>query len=200
MKNGVSIQDPATTYIDIDVEIGTDTRIGAGTHIGTQSTIGSNVLIGPNTQITSSKIGNGATVDGARVINSVVGEGATVGSNSLLRAGSELMPWATVGNLAEIKNSVIGSGSKISHFSYIGDTKIGVNVNVGAGTVTCNYDGKKKHPTVIEDEAFIGSSTMLIAPLTIGKSARTGAGSVVKFDVVKGDTVAGVPAKSIKSK
>ena len=200
MKSGVTIQDPATTYIDIDVEIGADTRIGAGTHIGTQSTIGSNVLIGPNTQITSSNIGNGATVDGARVINSVVGEGATVGSNSLLRAGSELMPWATVGNLAEIKNSVIGSGSKISHFSYIGDTKIGVNVNVGAGTVTCNYDGKKKHPTVIEDEAFIGSSTMLIAPLTIGKSARTGAGSVVKFDVVKGDTVAGVPAKSIKSK
>ena len=200
MLSGVTIQDPAATYIDVDVEIGANTRIGAGTHIGARSTIGSNVSIGPNTQIVSSKIGNGATIDGARVIDSVVGEGAKVGPNSLLRAGAELMPGATVGNLAEIKNSVIGSGSKVSHFSYVGDATIGVNVNVGAGTVTCNYDGKQKHPTVIDDGAFIGSSTMLIAPVTIGKSARTGAGSVVKSDVVAGDTVAGVPAKSIKSK
>jgi len=200
MGSGVTIQDPAATYIDIDVEIGADTVIGAGTHIGTRSVIGSNVAIGPNTQIVSSRIGNDATVDGARVFDSVVGEGASVGSNSLLRGGAELMPGATVGNLAEIKNSIIGTGSKVSHFSYVGDAKIGVNVNVGAGTITCNYDGKKKHQTVIEDEAFIGSSTMLIAPVTIGKSARTGAGSVVKSDVVAGDTVAGVPAKSIKSK
>jgi bifunctional UDP-N-acetylglucosamine pyrophosphorylase / glucosamine-1-phosphate N-acetyltransferase len=200
MRSGVTIEDPAATYIDIDVEIGADTSIGAGTHIGTRSVIGSNVSIGPNTQITRSKIGNGATVDGARVVDSVVGEGASVGSNSLVRAGAELMPGATVGNLAEVKNSVIGSGSKVSHFSYVGDAKVGVNVNVGAGTVTCNYDGKNKHPTVIEDGAFIGSSTMLIAPVTIGKSARTGAGSVVKSDVVAGDTVAGVPAKSIKSR
>jgi len=200
MRSGVSLQDPAQTYIDVDVEIGSDTRIGPGTHIGTRSVIGSNVTIGPNTQITSSKIGDGATVDGARIIDSVVGENASVGPNSLVRAGAELMPGATVGNLAEIKNSVVGTGSKISHFSYIGDATIGVNVNVGAGTITCNYDGVEKHPTVIEDEALIGSSTMLVAPITVGKSAKTGAGSVVKSDVVAGDTVAGVPAKSIKSK
>ena len=110
------------------------------------------------------------------------------------------MPGSKVGNLAEIKNSTIGTGSQVSHFSYVGDATIGENVNIGAGTITCNYDGVEKHPTVIEDEALIGSSTMLIAPVTIGKAARTGAGSVVRNDVVAGDTVAGVPAKSIKSK
>jgi bifunctional UDP-N-acetylglucosamine pyrophosphorylase/glucosamine-1-phosphate N-acetyltransferase len=200
MRSGVTLQDPATTYIDIDVEIGSDTAIGAGTHIGTGSTIGSNVTIGPNTRITSSRIGDNATVDGARVIDSVVGEGASVGTNALLRVGAELMPGAKVGNLAEIKNSVIGTGSHVSHFSYVGDATIGSNVNIGAGTITCNYDGKEKHPTVSEDEAQIGSSTMLIAPVTIGRGARTGAGSVVRKDVVAGDTVAGVPAKTIKSK
>jgi bifunctional UDP-N-acetylglucosamine pyrophosphorylase/glucosamine-1-phosphate N-acetyltransferase len=134
------------------------------------------------------------------VFDSVVGAGASVGSNSLLRAGAELMPNAKVGNLAEIKNSVIGSGSHVSHFSYVGDATLGENVNIGAGTITCNYDGTDKHPTVIEDGALIGSSTMLVAPVTVGKAARTGAGSVVRNDVVAGDTVAGVPAKSIKSK
>jgi len=200
MKSGVTLQDPATTYIDIDVEIGPDTTIGAGSHIGTRSSIGSNVVLGPNTRITSSQIGDHATVDGARVIDSTVGEGASVGTNSLLRVGAKLMPGSKVGNLAEIKNSIIGSGSHVSHFSYVGDATIGRNVNIGAGTITCNYDGKDKHPTIIEDDAQIGSSTMLIAPVTIGKAARTGAGSVVRIDVVAGDTVAGVPAKSIKSK
>jgi len=200
MGSGVTLQDPATTYIDIDVEIGCDTVIGAGTHIGTKSFIGANVTIGPNTRITASRIGDNATVDGARVIDSVVGEGAMVGINSLLRGGTELKPGSRIGNLAEIKNSTIGSGSQVSHFSYVGDATIGENVNIGAGTITCNYDGIEKHPTVIEDEALIGSSTMLLAPVTIGKAARTGAGSVVRTDVVAGDTVAGVPAKSIKSK
>jgi len=200
MRSGVTLQDPATTYIDIDVEIGADTVIGAGTHIGTNSSIGANVTIGPNTRITASRIADNATVDGALVIDSVVGEEVTVGTNSLLRSGTELMPGSKIGNLAEIKNSTIGTGSQVSHFSYVGDATIGENVNIGAGTITCNYDGVEKHPTVIEDEAQIGSSTMLIAPVTIGKAARTGAGSVVRTDVLAGDTVAGVPAKSIKSK
>jgi bifunctional UDP-N-acetylglucosamine pyrophosphorylase/glucosamine-1-phosphate N-acetyltransferase len=156
-------------------------------------------MIGPNTLIRSSQIGDGATIDGARVIDSIIGEGSSVGSNSLIRGGSELKPNSTIGNLAEIKNSVIGSGTKVSHFSYVGDATIGENVNIGAGTITCNYDGKEKHPTVIEDGASIGSSTMLIAPVTIGKAATTGAGSVVRVDVVAGDTVAGMPAISIKS-
>ncbi len=200
MRNGVTIHDPAVTYIDIDVEIGADTTIGQSTHIGTRSVIGSNVVIGPNTQIFSSRIGDRAIIDGARVIDSVVGAGVSVGTNSLIRDGSELMQGSRIGNLAEIKNSVIGSGSRVSHFSYVGDATLGRNVNIGAGTITCNYDGVDKHPTIIEDDALIGSSTMLIAPVTIGKAARTGAGSVVRTDVAAGDTVAGVPAKSIKSK
>ena len=200
MLRGVTLQDPATTYIDIGVEIGNDTEIGAGTQLGTGTRIGAGVVIGPNTQIYASEIHDGAAVDGARVVDSVVGEQASVGPNSLLRAGSELKPHSKVGNLAEIKNSVIGSGSRVAHFSYIGDATIGRNVNIGAGTVTCNYDGKDKHKTVIADGALIGSSTMLIAPVTIGKLAKTGAGSVVRTDVAPGDTVAGVPAKSRKSK
>lgn len=200
MKNGVTLKDPAATYIDVDVEIGRDTEIGAGTHIGTGVRIGANVVIGPDTQISSSRIGARARIDGARVVDSVIGDGATVGPNSLVREGAELKPGSRVGHLAEIKNSVIGSGSKVSHFCYVGDAIIGENVNIGAGTITCNYDGKEKHQTVIEDGALIGSSTMLIAPVTIGKLARTGAGSVVRTDVAPGDTVAGVPAKSIKSK
>ena len=157
-------------------------------------------MIGPNTQIFSSEVRDGATVDGARVIDSVVGEHVRVGTNSLIRGGAELKPGSRIGNLAEIKNSVIGKGSHVSHFSYIGDATIGENVNIGAGTVTCNYDGKNKQPTVIDDGALIGSSTMLIAPVTVGKLAKTGAGSVVRNDVAPGDTVAGVPAKSITSK
>jgi bifunctional UDP-N-acetylglucosamine pyrophosphorylase/glucosamine-1-phosphate N-acetyltransferase len=200
MASGVTLQDPDNTYIDIDVEIGSDTTIGAGSHIGTRSSIGVNVEIGPNSQITSSQIGDGAKVDGARIIDSIVGAGASVGSNSLVRVGSNLMPGAKVGNLAEIKNSVIGQGAHVSHFSYVGDATVGKNANIGAGTITCNYDGKEKHSTVIEDDARIGSSTMLVAPVTVGKGARTGAGSVVRNDVVAGDTVVGVPAISVKSK
>ncbi|MBT7467107.1 MAG: bifunctional UDP-N-acetylglucosamine diphosphorylase/glucosamine-1-phosphate N-acetyltransferase GlmU [Chloroflexi bacterium] len=198
MGSGVTITDPAATYIDVDVQIGADTTIGPGCHIGTRSVVGSSVIIGPNTQITDSRIGDNAIVDGARVLNSIVGEGASVGSNALLRHGAELKPRSKVGNLAEIKNSVIGSGTSVSHFSYVGDAIVGENVNIGAGTITCNYDGKDKHRTVIEDDVLIGSSTMLVAPVTIGKAARTGAGSVVRDDVMAGDTVAGVPAKSIK--
>jgi len=198
MASGVTIDDPAATYIDVDVEIGADTTISPGSHIGTRSVIGSGVVIGPNTQITGSRVGDNAIVDGARVLDSIVGEGASVGSNALVRHGTELKPRSKVGNLTEIKNSVIGSDSSVSHFSYVGDAAVGENVNIGAGTITCNFDGKDKHRTVIEDDVLIGSSTMLIAPVTIGKAARTGAGSVVRVDVMAGDTVAGVPAKSIK--
>ena len=198
MASGVTIDDPAATYIDVDVEIGADTTIRPGSHIGTRSVIGSGVVIGPNTQITGSRVGDNAIVDGARVLDSIVGEGASVGSNALVRHGTELKPRSKVGNLTEIKNSVIGSDSSVSHFSYVGDAAVGENVNIGAGTITCNFDGKNKHRTVIEDDVLIGSSTMLIAPVTIGKAARTGAGSVVRVDVMAGDTVAGVPAKSIK--
>ena len=199
MKNGVKIQDPSSTYIDVDVEIGFDTQIGAGSHIGTGSKIGCNVTVGSNTKIIRSQIADSGVVDGARVVDSIIGEKCFVGSNSLVRSGSELKTEAKVGNLVEIKNSVIGSGSQISHFSYMGDATVGDNVNIGAGTVTCNYDGIEKHRTVIGDGALIGSNTMLIAPVKIGNSARTGAGAVVRSDVRSGETVVGVPAKSLDS-
>lgn len=199
MRSGVTITDPDATYIDIDVEIGADTTIAPGSHIGTRSKIGSGAEIGPNAQISMSTIGDRSVIDGARVVDSTIGEGVTVGTNAVVRGGSKIMTGAKVGNLAEVKNSTIGSGTSVSHFSYIGDATVGEKVNIGAGTVTCNYDGTEKHPTIIEDGALIGSSTMLIAPIRIGKAARTGAGSVVRVDVVAGDTVAGVPAKSIKS-
>lgn len=200
MKSGVKIQDPGSTYIDVDVEIGFDTQIGAGSHIGTGSKIGCNVTVGSNTKITRSQIAESTVVDGARVVDSIIGEKCFVGSNSLVRAGSELKTEVKVGNLVEIKNSVIGSGSQISHFSYVGDATVGENVNIGAGTVTCNYDGFEKHRTVIGDGALIGSNTMLIAPVKIGNFARTGAGAVVRSDVCTGETVVGVPAKSLDSK
>ena len=200
MTNGVTLQDPENTYIDIDVQIGPDTEIRAGAHIGTRTSIGSDVIIGPNTQIYDSQIGNFAEINGARIIESVVGERGSIRPNSLIRDGSNLMLGSKIGNQAEIKNSIVGAGSQISHFSYVGDATLGENVNIGAGTVTCNYDGNDKHLTVIEDDVFVGSGTMLIAPITVGKAARTGAGSVVRTDVAAGDTVAGVPAKSIKSK
>ena len=197
MKNGVKIQDPSSTYIDVDVEIGFDTQIGAGSHIGTGSKIGCNVTVGSNTKIIRSQIADSAVVDGARVVDSIIGEKCFVGSNSLVRSGSELKTEAKVGNLVEVKNSVIGSGSQISHFSYMGDATVGQNVNIGAGTVTCNYDGIEKHRTVIGDGAFIGSNTMLIAPVKIGNFARTGAGAVVRSEVHEGETVVGVPAKPL---
>ena len=200
MANGVSLKDPANTYIDIDVEIGRDTSIGPGSHIGIRSKLGSNVVIGPNTQIIASNISDDAVVDGARIHESFIGKGVYVGANSLIRNGAEVHANAKVGNLAEIKNSVIGVGSSVSHFSYLGDATVGAKVNIGAGTVTCNYDGKGKHETVIEHHAMIGSSTMIVAPVNIGVGAKTGAGSVVRNDVPAGDTVAGVPAKSIKFK
>ena len=200
MKSGVKIQDPGSTYIDVDVEIGFDTQIGAGSHIGTGSKIGCHVTVGSNTKITRSQIAESTVVDGARVVDSIIGEKCFVGSNSLVRAGSELKTEVKVGNLVEIKNSVIGSGSQISHFSYVGDATVGENVNIGAGTVTCNYDGFEKHRTVIGDGALIGANTMLIAPVKIGNFARTGAGAVVRSDVCTGETVVGVPAKSLDSK
>jgi len=200
MKNGVRIQDPSSTYIDVDVEIGRDTQIGAGSHIGTGSKIGYNVRVGSNTKIMRSQILDDATIDGARVVYSTIGEKCFVGSNSLVRGGSELKAEVKIGNLVEIKNSVIGSGSQISHFSYVGDATVGEKVNIGAGTVTCNYDGIEKHRTVIGDGALIGSNTMLIAPVKIGNFARTGAGAVVRSEVYEGETVVGMPAKSLNYK
>ncbi|MGI6512765.1 MAG: bifunctional UDP-N-acetylglucosamine diphosphorylase/glucosamine-1-phosphate N-acetyltransferase GlmU [Syntrophomonadaceae bacterium] len=183
MLSGVTILDPATTFIDAQVKIGSDTTILPFTMIEGQTVIGENCVIGPGARIISSRIGDRVTIDNSKIIESQVGDGCDIGPYAYLRPGTELHQDVKVGDFVEVKKSVVGSGSKIPHLAYVGDATIGCHVNVGAGTITCNYDGEKKHPTIIEDGAFIGSNTNLVAPVRIGEKAVTGAGSTITRDV-----------------
>ena len=183
MFSGVSILDPATTYIDTQVKIGMDTTILPFTIIEGDTVIGEDCRIGPGSRIISSEVGDGVVIDSSKVMESQIGDGCNIGPFAFVRPGTELDSDVKVGDFVEVKKSKVGAGSKIPHLSYVGDSVIGRNVNVGAGTITCNYDGKNKHLTVIEDEAFIGSNTNLVAPVRIGKKAMTGAGSTITRDV-----------------
>lgn len=198
MENGVTFVNPEATYVEAGVKIGRDTIIYPNTFLMGTTEIGEDCVIGPGTIIRDSRIGNRCTVEASVVEGSILEEEVKVGPFSHLRPGTYLARGVTIGNFAEVKNSRIGSGTKVHHFSYLGDATIGERVNIGAGTITCNFDGQTKHPTVIEDEAFIGSDTMLVAPVKVGKKARTGAGSVVTRDVPPGALVYGVPAKERK--
>lgn len=195
MLNGVTLIDPETTCIDADVAIGQDTVILPNTHLRGGTRIGRDCVIGPSCWLDDSTVG-----DGCRLWFSVV-EGATiedevdVGPFAHLRKGAHLAQGVHMGNFGEVKNSYLGPGTKMGHFSYLGDATLGENVNVGAGTITCNYDGQRKHRTIIEDGAFIGSDTMLVAPVRVGRGSKTGAGAVVTRDVSDGDVVYGVPAR-----
>jgi len=183
MLAGVTVMDPDTTFIDAGVKIGADTVILPFTMIEGNTVIGEGCTIGPGTRIISSRVGNRVVIDNAKVIESLIGEGCNIGPYSYLRPGTELDRDVKVGDFVEVKKSKVGAGSKIPHLSYVGDAIIGQNVNVGAGTITCNYDGEHKHLTVIEDEAFIGSNTNLVAPVKIGQKAMTGAGSTITRDL-----------------
>lgn len=183
MLSGVTVLDPATTFIDTQVEIGMDTTILPFTMIEGETVIGENCLIGPGSRIISSRIGNQVTVDSSKVIESQIGDGCSIGPYAYLRPGTVLDKDVKVGDFVEVKKSVVGSGSKIPHLAYVGDATIGCHVNVGAGTITCNYDGENKYPTIIDDGAFIGSNTNLVAPVRIGQNATTGAGSTITRDV-----------------
>ena len=196
MLDGVEIRDPATAYIDFDVELGHDTKVLPNTHIKGISRIGSESEIGPDTTIDASTIGDRCKIISSTVSASVLEEGVGVGPYSNIRQGSHLKNGVHIGSYVEIKASRIGKGTKSGHFSYIGDADVGSNVNIGAGTVTCNYDGVRKNHTRIEDNAFIGSNTMLVAPVTVGTNASTGAGAVVTKDVKPGSQVLGVPART----
>ena len=198
MLEGVTIIDPATTYIESGVSIGADTILYPNTFLQGDTRIGSDGLIGPNTVIRDSQLGNHCEVFASVVEKAKLEDHVDIGPFAHLRKGAHLGEGVHMGNFGEIKNAYLSPGVKMGHFSYIGDATIGKNVNIGAGTITCNYDGKNKHHTTIEEGAFIGSDTMLIAPLKIGKGARTGAGSVVNRDVESGDTVAGVPARKLR--
>lgn len=183
MDNGVTVVDPLNTYIERDVQIGTDCIIYPQSILKGSTKIGEDCQIGPASQISDSEIGDGSEVQFSLVSKAKVGQGCIVGPYSHLRPGTILEDKAKVGAYSEIKNSRIGPNSKVPHLSYIGDAEIAEDVNVGAGTITCNYNGTKKEKTLISKGAFIGSDTMLVAPVKVGKNAYTGAGSVITDDV-----------------
>jgi len=186
MANGVTIVDPAVTYIDVGVRIGADTVIRPLTFLEGDTRIGAGCSLGPSTRIADSRVGDGATIEESVVKGARIGRDATVGPYTHIRPGTVLGPRAKAGSFVEIKGSTVGEGSKVPHLSYVGDATVGEDVNVGAATVTANYDGYAKHRTVIEDDVRIGSDTMLIAPVRVGKGAVTGAGSVITKDVPPG--------------
>lgn len=198
MRAGVTIVDPASAYIDVDVEIGQDARIEPWTILSRGTIIGQETVIGPNAEVRASRIGPRSHVWASIVEESSVAEEVEIGPYSHIRPGSEIGARCRIGNYAEIKESRIGAGTQQHHFSYLGDAEVGEQVNIGAGTVTANYDGVTKHPTRIGDGAFIGVDTMLRAPVTIGPGAKTGAGAVVTRDVAPGATVVGMPARPIE--
>lgn len=198
MMEGVTMMDPASTYIEADVKIGRDTIIFPNTWIRGKTTIGENCEIGPNAIIQETRIGSGCTVLAAVMEYAEMDDGSEIGPFGHLRKGAHLGKGVHMGNFGEIKNSYLGPGTKMGHFSYIGDATIGEDVNIGAGTITCNFDGVHKHHTDIGDHVFVGSDTMLVAPLKLGEGAHTGAGAVVTHDVPPGETVVGVPARPLK--
>jgi bifunctional UDP-N-acetylglucosamine pyrophosphorylase/glucosamine-1-phosphate N-acetyltransferase len=195
MAAGVRLVDPATTYIDAAVQLGAGSTILPNTHLWGVTRIGEGCLIGPNAMVRDSQIGDFCTIKASMVEEAVMEDHSDIGPYGHLRKGARLCRGAHMGNYGEMKNSTLGPGSKMGHFGYLGDATVGENVNIGAGTITCNYDGERKHKTVIHDGAFIGSDTMLVAPVEIGAGARIGAGSVVTHDVPAGAVAYGVPAR-----
>lgn len=198
MLEGVTVIDPASTYVEASVKIGMDTILQPNTFLRGDTVIGENCVIGPNTIITNCQVGNHCVILAVVMEKAIVEDGVDMGPFARLRKGAHLGPGVHMGNFGEVKDSYLGAGTKMGHFSYIGNATIGKDVNIGAGTITCNYDGEKKHPTVIGDRVFIGSDTMLVAPLTIEADAKTGAGAVVTHNVAAGEVVVGVPAKPIR--
>jgi bifunctional UDP-N-acetylglucosamine pyrophosphorylase/glucosamine-1-phosphate N-acetyltransferase len=190
LASGVTLIDPAATYIDDPVTIGPDTVIYPGVVLEGMTTIGAGCVIYPHCRIQNSHLEDQVTVlDGSIILGSEIAERCVIGPYAHLRPGSQLHSKAKVGNFCEVKKAVIGEGAKVPHLSYIGDATIGAKVNIGAGTITCNFDGFAKHQTIIEDEVFVGSNTNLVAPVTVGKGAIIAAGSTIT-EAVPPDAVA----------
>ncbi|HEY0828761.1 MAG TPA: DapH/DapD/GlmU-related protein, partial [Bacilli bacterium] len=183
MLNGVTLIDPANTYIESEVRIGRDTLIYPGTFLRGQTILAEACTIGPNTEITDSDIGEAAEVKYSVLNKAIVGAKTTVGPFANLRPGSKTAAGVKIGNFVEIKNAILDEGSKVSHLSYVGDAEVGKNVNIGCGVITVNYDGFNKHLTEIGDDAFIGSNVNLIAPIKVGKGAYVVAGSTITDNV-----------------
>ena len=186
MREGVTIVDPATTWVDADVTIGRDTTILPGTQLRGATTIGERVTVGPDTTLTDTEVGDGAEVKRSEAILAVIGPDATVGPFSYLRAGTELGARGKIGGFVETKNATIGEGAKVPHLTYAGDATIAEGANIGAGTIFANYDGVAKHHTSVGRYSFVGSNSVLVAPVTIADGAYVGAGSAVTGDVDPG--------------
>ena len=198
MRAGVTLSDPEATYIEADVEIGQDTTIYPNTYLRGATRIGPACEIGPQSIVRDASIGARCKVLASVIEEATLEDDVEIGPYGHLRKGAHLAAGVHMGNFGEVKNSYLGPGTKMGHFSYLGDAEVGANVNIGAGTVTCNFDGERKHKTVIEDEAFIGSDTLLRAPVRVGRRAKTGAGAVVTHDVAPEDVVVGAPARSLR--
>lgn len=187
MLAGVTVLDPLCTYIQPTVEIGSETKIYPGAIIEGTAVIGAGCVIGPGVLIRNSRIGNGVEIRAHSVVDtSRIGDNSTIGPSAHLRPESDIGPNCRIGNFVETKKASLGEGTKASHLTYLGDAIIGKNVNIGCGTITCNYDGNKKHLTEIEDDVFVGSDTQLIAPIKVGKGAYIGSGSTITQNVEPG--------------
>lgn len=198
MLGGATLVDPTTTFVDFSVEVGEDSVILPGSYLQGATKIGADCRIGPNAIVRDSVIGDGCIVGGSVIESSILEDHVEIGPFCHLRPGAYLSRKVHLGNYAEVKNSHLGEGVHMGHFSYLGDADVGARVNYAAGAITCNYDGKNKHRTIIGEDAFIGSDTMLVAPVTIGARARTGAGAVVTKDVPPDTVAVGVPARIIR--
>ena len=195
MRAGVTIQDPASVFIDAAVAIGQDTVIRPNTMLLGRTVIGEDCEIGPNSVVQNSRVGHRCRIIASMVEESTLEDEVDIGPFSHLRPAAHLERGVHIGNFVEVKESRLGAGTLAGHFSYLGDAAIGANVNIGAGAITCNYDGRDKHRTTIGSGAFIGCDTMLVAPVTVAADAATGAGSVVTKDVPQGLLAVGVPAR-----
>jgi bifunctional UDP-N-acetylglucosamine pyrophosphorylase/glucosamine-1-phosphate N-acetyltransferase len=198
MLSGVTMIDPASTYIEPEVTLGQDTILWPGTFLHGNTRIGAGCVIGPNTIIKDTIVGDQCTLLASVLESTLVEDHVEIGPYCHLRKGAHLATGVHMGNFGEVKNSTLGPGAKMGHFSYLGDATVGADVNIGAGTITCNYDGEHKNRTEIGEGAFIGSDTMLVAPVKIGAGAKTGAGAVVTKDIPPNTLAVGVPARVIR--
>ncbi len=200
MLAGVTVVDPAATYVDAEVRIGRDSVLLPGAMLEGDTEIGEHAQIGPYSRIVNSRIGSRCRVQNSVVEDAIMEDDCQIGPFGHLRKGAHLAQGVHMGNFGEVKNSYLAPGVKMGHFSYLGDAQVGENVNIGAGTITCNYDGARKHRTVIGEGVFIGSDTLLVAPVEVGEGAKTGAGAVVTHDVPPHTVVVGVPARPMNPK
>jgi bifunctional UDP-N-acetylglucosamine pyrophosphorylase/glucosamine-1-phosphate N-acetyltransferase len=195
MREGVRMVDPSRTYIDASVTLGPEVELLPGVVLEGSTTVGAGSVIGPDSRLIDTVVGQGATISYSVTKEAEIGDGVTVGPYAHLRPGARLGEASKAGSFVEIKSSTVGAGAKVPHLAYVGDAEVGEGANVGAGTITANYDGQEKHRTRIGARAHIGSNTVLVAPVEVGEGAYTGAGAVVTGDVPAGALAKGVPAR-----